>query len=57
MEGNKDWFGVGHNSVYTFDKQDFLVFHGYDAADKGRSKLRMEKLAWDKDGWPTPEKK
>lgn len=57
MEGNKDWYGVGHNSVYTFDNQDYLVFHGYDAADKGRAKLRMEKLVWDKDGWPTPGQK
>ncbi|WP_133273365.1 arabinan endo-1,5-alpha-L-arabinosidase [Hymenobacter radiodurans] len=57
MEGNKDWYGVGHNSVYTFDNQDYLVFHGYDAADKGRAKLRMEKLVWDKDGWPVPGQK
>lgn len=52
LEGNKDWHGVGHNSVYTFDKKDYLVFHGYDAADNGRSKLRMETLTWDKAGWP-----
>lgn len=52
LEGDKNWFGVGHNSVYTFDKTDYLVFHGYDATDKGRSKLRIEKLGWDSDGWP-----
>jgi arabinan endo-1,5-alpha-L-arabinosidase len=52
LEGNKDWYGVGHNSVYTFDKKDYLVFHGYEAADNGRSKLRIETLTWDKDGWP-----
>ena len=52
LEGNKDWHGVGHNSVYTFGKKDYLVFHGYDAADNGRSKLRMETLTWDKAGWP-----
>jgi arabinan endo-1,5-alpha-L-arabinosidase len=52
LEGDKNWFGVGHNSVYTFDKTDYLVFHGYDAADRGRSKLRIEKLGWDSDGWP-----
>lgn len=57
MEGNKDWFGVGHNSIYTVDKQNYLVFHGYDAADKDHSKLRLVKLAWDKNGWPTLEKK
>lgn len=53
LAGNSQWFGVGHNSVYTFDGQDYLVFHGYDAADKGRSKLRIEPLSWDAEGWPS----
>lgn len=52
LEGDKNWYGVGHNSVYTFDNIDYLIFHGYDAADKGRSKLRIEKLSWDKKKWP-----
>ena len=52
LEGDNNWYGVGHNSVYNFDGQDYLVFHAYDAADKGRPKLRIEKLSWDKNGWP-----
>lgn len=52
LAGDNNWFGLGHNSVYTFGKTDYLVFHGYDAADKGRSKLRVEKLGWDPAGWP-----
>lgn len=52
LEGNKDWYGLGHNSVYNFDGQDYLVFHAYDAADEGKSKLRIEKLSWDKNQWP-----
>jgi arabinan endo-1,5-alpha-L-arabinosidase len=52
LEGNPEWYGVGHNAVYTFGKKDYLVFHGYEAADNGRSKLRLELLTWDKDGWP-----
>lgn len=51
LEGNKDWNGVGHNAVCTFDGTDYLIFHGYDANDRGRSKLRIEALSW-KDGWP-----
>ncbi|MCW3109772.1 MAG: arabinan endo,5-alpha-L-arabinosidase [Segetibacter sp.] len=52
VEGdNKSWFGAGHNSVYTFDGKDYIVYHGYDAKDKGRSKLIIEELKW-KDGWP-----
>jgi arabinan endo-1,5-alpha-L-arabinosidase len=52
LEGDKDWFGVGHNGAYTFDGKDYLIFHGYDAHDKGKSKLRIEEMQWDKEGWP-----
>jgi arabinan endo-1,5-alpha-L-arabinosidase len=52
MQGDANWFGVGHNAVATFDKVDYLVFHGYDGQDKGRPKLRIEPLAWSADGWP-----
>jgi arabinan endo-1,5-alpha-L-arabinosidase len=51
LEGDKNWYGVGHNAAATFDGVDYLIFHGYDAADNGRSKLRIEKLKWE-DGWP-----
>ena len=51
MEGDKNWNGVGHNAVVHFNGTDYLVFHAYDAADKGRSKLRIEKLSWP-GGWP-----
>ena len=56
LQGDKDWFGVGHNSVYTFDNADYLVFHGYDGADRGHAKLRIEPLAWDAAGWPAVKK-
>jgi arabinan endo-1,5-alpha-L-arabinosidase len=47
----KIWYGAGHNSVYTFNDKDYNIYHGYDAADKGRSKLIIEELKW-KDEWP-----
>src|SRR5215831_3864278 len=50
-EGDKNWYGVGHNAVYTFDGKDYIIYHGYDASDNGRSKLIIHTLAW-KDGWP-----
>ncbi|MFD1875074.1 arabinan endo-1,5-alpha-L-arabinosidase [Hymenobacter bucti] len=53
LQGNADWFGVGHNAVATFDKVDYLVFHGYDGHDKGRPKLRIEPIIWNAAGWPT----
>lgn len=52
LQGNEKWYGVGHNSVYTFDGTDYIVFHGYDAADEGKSKLIIKKLNWDNEGWP-----
>ena len=51
IEGNKDWFGAGHSGTYTFNGTDYLIFHGYDASHKGRSKLRIETLNW-ADDWP-----
>ena len=55
VQGNKDWNGVGHNSVVSFEGVDYMVFHGYDANDKGKPKLRIEKLKW-VDGWAIIEK-
>lgn len=53
LAGDAKWYGVGHNGVATFDGTDYIVFHAYDASDeRGRSKLRIEKLAWDND-WPS----
>ena len=52
LEGDKNWHGVGHNAVANFNGTDYLVFHAYDANDKGRSKLRIEKLTWT-NGWPS----
>jgi arabinan endo-1,5-alpha-L-arabinosidase len=51
LQGDKNWHGVGHNATYTFNGKDYLVFHGYDAADNGRSKLLIKTLKWI-DGWP-----
>jgi arabinan endo-1,5-alpha-L-arabinosidase len=55
LQGDKDWYGVGHNSAYTFDGKDYLVFHGYDAKDNGRSKLIIKNMKWSADGWPVVE--
>jgi arabinan endo-1,5-alpha-L-arabinosidase len=51
LEGGSDWNGVGHNAVVNGDGVDWMVFHGYDAHDRGRAKLRIERLYW-VDGWP-----
>lgn len=57
LEGDaKEWFGAGHNAVYHADGKDYIIYHGYDAQDKGRSKLLINELAWDNEGWPTLKK-
>lgn len=52
-KGNEDFFGVGHNSTYTFDGKDYLIYHAYDAKQNGRPILQVKQLQWDKDLWPT----
>jgi arabinan endo-1,5-alpha-L-arabinosidase len=52
LQGDERWAGLGHNSVYTFDGNDYLIFHAYDSNDNGKPKLRIEKLSWDEQGWP-----
>lgn len=51
VRGDKDWYGAGHNAAYTFDGKDYIIYHGYDASDKGRSKLIIKQMEW-KGGWP-----
>lgn len=55
LKGDENWHGVGHNATCTFNNEDFLIFHGYDARDNGKSKLRIHKLNWDAVGWPLVE--
>ena len=52
LQGNPSWPGVGHNSAYTFDGKDYIVFHAYDMADGGKPKLKIEQMQWDSNGWP-----
>jgi arabinan endo-1,5-alpha-L-arabinosidase len=52
VQGDASYPGVGHQAVVSFDGTDFLVYHGYDAKDNGKSKLIIKKLRWDEAGWP-----
>jgi len=52
LAGDREWAGVGHNSAYTFDGKDYLVFHAYENADNGLQKLKIAEIQWDADQWP-----
>lgn len=55
LAGDKDWPGLGHNSAYTFNGKDYLIFHAYDASDKFLPKLKIMEMKWDKEGWPNAD--
>lgn len=44
--------GAGSNDVFAIGERAYNLFHVYDDADAGRSKLRLSSLVWDADGWP-----
>ncbi|MGQ8881868.1 MULTISPECIES: glycoside hydrolase family 43 protein [Bacillus] len=48
--GNDRWKGPGHQDVLN---NSILVRHAYDALDNGVSKLLINDLYWDSQGWPT----
>lgn len=52
LQGNKAWPGVGHNSAYTFDGTDYIIFHAYDMSNGGKPKLKIEPIQWDEKHWP-----
>jgi len=51
MQGDDKWYGAGHNGVANLDGDDYIIYHAYDAADKGIPKLQLKKLSW-VDEWP-----
>jgi arabinan endo-1,5-alpha-L-arabinosidase len=52
IQGDHNWPGVGHNGLCSSDGLDYMVFHAYDAGDKGKPKLMIRKMKWDNQGWP-----
>ena len=52
LAGDKNYIALGHNSAYSFDGKDYLVFHAYDTHDNYTPKLKILAMTWDKDQWP-----
>lgn len=57
VQGNEQWNGAGHCSVYTIDEKDYMIFHAYDATDDGKPKLKIAEIRWNSDQWPIPIRK
>jgi arabinan endo-1,5-alpha-L-arabinosidase len=57
LAGNKDWYGRGGNSAYTIDGKDYVVFHAYEAADRGLQKLKIAEMKWDEAQWPVVDER
>jgi arabinan endo-1,5-alpha-L-arabinosidase len=53
--GDERWHGAGHNAVCTFDGVDYILYHAYDATQRGVSLLRVDRLRWDDAQWPTAD--
>jgi arabinan endo-1,5-alpha-L-arabinosidase len=52
QQGNGvNWYAVGHNGVALLNEKDYIVYHGYDVKDKGKSKLILKELNWATDNW------
>lgn len=46
--------GPGHaGHLRDRDGTDYLVYHAYDRQNKGTPTLRISRIVWDADGWPT----
>lgn len=52
IQGNENYYGAGHNSAYTFEGKDYIIFHAYDSKQKGRPVLKIKEMQWDADLWP-----
>jgi len=52
LEGSDRWRGPGHNSILKDGDTYWLVYHAYDANNRGEPRLRIEALIWDDQKWP-----
>lgn len=58
ISGDSRWKGPGHNSeIITDDNGDtWLLYHSYDMNNGCNGRLMLlDKITWDKDGWPVIE--
>lgn len=52
LDKTKRWKGPGHVSILRDGPKDYIVYHAYDARNKGVPTLRVSEMGWSADGWP-----
>lgn len=52
LDPAKRFKGPGHVAILQDGARDYIVYHAYDARNRGRPTLRIAMLGWSGDGWP-----
>lgn len=47
------WRGPGHNGIWQENGIDYIVYHAYDAQNRGVPVMHIAPLNWDDEGWPS----
>ena len=45
--------GPGHNAILREEDRDYIVYHAYDAVQGGTPTLRIDRIVWEEDGFPS----
>ena len=53
VQGDKEYAGIGHCSVYEFDGRHYFIAHAYSIKNGGAPMLVIRELGWTSDGWPS----
>lgn len=52
--GNSNFVATGHSDIAIDDAGDsWLLYHAYQGSDRSKRMLLIDKLVFDKDGWPS----
>ena len=52
LDKTKRWRGPGHPALLSDGGREYIVYHAYDARNRGVPTLRIQAMGWTADGWP-----